>query len=191
MTTSASNQLSPPTLFPPKSLVLVGMPGSGKSTIGRKLSMRLRLPFIDSDQEIEAAAGMPIPQLFEKLGEPAFRDGERKVIARLLQQSRIILATGGGAFMNKSTRQNIKDKALSIWLKADVKLLVKRTSRTDDRPLLRGGDPSIILYNLLKKRESIYALADLAVTTDERPVEEMVERVILTLQTYLDSRHTP
>ena len=172
--------------YPPlsKSIVLIGMPGAGKSTIGRKLSTRLNIPFMDSDQEVEAAAGMTIPQIFEKLGEPAFREGERKVIARLLSGPRIVLSTGGGAFMNEMTRELILKDAVSIWLKADLEVLLQRTSRTNDRPLLAKGDPRAILMDLRAKREPVYALATLTVMSEDCPVEETTERVVQTLDTY-------
>ncbi len=121
----------------PKTLVLIGMPGAGKSSVGRRLASRLDCPFADSDQEIEKAAGMTIPQIFETYGEPAFRDGERKVIARLLGGEPKVLSTGGGAFMNEQTRALIKQEALSVWIQASFDTLFERVSRTDDRPLLR------------------------------------------------------
>src|SRR3954469_25257830 len=124
-----------------RSVVLVGMMGAGKSTIGRRLSVRLRLPFLDADTEIEAAAGMSIPDIFESHGEPDFRDGEARVIARLLDSGPTVIATGGGAFMREETRNRIRDKAVSIWLKADVDIIMKRVKRRADRPLLKTEDP--------------------------------------------------
>jgi len=172
--------------LPRKSIVLIGMPGSGKSTIGRKLAGRLGLPFADSDHEVEAAAGMRIPQIFEKLGEPAFREGERKVIARLLSGPQTILSTGGGAFMNDITRTLILQEALSIWLKADLEVLLQRTSRTNDRPLLAKGDPRTILMDLQAKREPVYAHATLTVQSEDCPVEETTERVERALISFLN-----
>src|SRR5947208_7127048 len=125
-----------------RSVVLVGMMGAGKSTIGRRLSSRLRLPFMDADTEIEAAAGMSIPDIFENHGEPHFRDGEARVIARLLEGGPAVLATGGGAFMREETRHRILDKAVSIWLKADADTIMKRVKRRADRPLLQTADPT-------------------------------------------------
>src|SRR5450432_568792 len=125
-----------------RSVVLVGMMGVGKSTIGRRLSSRLRLPFVDADMEIEAAAGMSIPDIFETHGEPHFRDGEARVIARLIDNGPGVLATGGGAFMREETRNRIHDKAVSIWLKADADTIMRRVKRRADRPLLRTADPA-------------------------------------------------
>src|SRR5262252_3272224 len=122
-------------------IVLVGMMGAGKSTVGRRLAARLRLPFIDADAEIEAAAGMSIPEIFEAHGEPHFRDGEARVIARLLQGGPAVLATGGGSFMREETRRRIGDKAVSIWLKADADVIMRRVRRRADRPLLQSADP--------------------------------------------------
>lgn len=178
----------PPVL---KSIVLIGMPGSGKSTVGRKLAHLMRLPFVDSDHEVEIAAGMSIPQIFEKLGEPAFRDGERKVIARLLGGPQVVLSTGGGAFMNEKTRTLIKDQAVSIWLKANLDVLLDRTSRTDDRPLLRNGDPRAILSNMMAVREPVYAGADLTVLSENQPVDTTTHRVLAAIKTYLSSTTDP
>src|SRR5580698_423724 len=124
-----------------RSVVLVGMMGAGKSTIGRRLSARLRLPFLDADSEIEAAAGMSIPDIFETRGEPDFRDGEARVIARLLDGGSCVLATGGGAFMREETRDRIRDRAISIWLKADADVIMRRVRRRADRPLLQTENP--------------------------------------------------
>ncbi len=172
-----------PTL--PRSLVLIGMPGSGKSTIGRKIAAALGLPFVDSDKEIEAAAGMTVPQIFAQLGEPTFRDGERKVIARLLEGERCVLSTGGGAFMDETTRALIKQKGLSLWLKADLAILVERTSRTHDRPLLQGGNPAEILQRLMAQREPIFAEADVTVITKENPINVTVAAALNALESHL------
>ncbi|MFA6279324.1 MAG: shikimate kinase [Bdellovibrionales bacterium] len=169
----------------PHSLVLIGMPGSGKSTIGRKVAARLDLPFTDSDTEIEAAAGMTVPQIFSQLGEPAFRMGERKVIARLLDGERCVLSTGGGAFMEETTRALIKQKGLSLWLKADLSILIERTSRTKDRPLLQGDNPAEILQNLMTKREPVFAQADLTVITGDNPIDVTVDAVVNALERHL------
>ena len=173
----------------PKSIVLIGMPGAGKSTIGRKLAAMLKLPFIDSDQEVETAANMSIPQIFERLGEPAFRDGERKVIARLLSGSPIVLSTGGGAFMNEQTRALIKDKGLSICLEASLDVLLDRTARSDDRPLLKKGNPKDILTDLMAQRGPVYALADLTVLSENVPVETTTQQVLAAIKNYLSATH--
>lgn len=162
----------------PKTLVLIGMPGAGKSSVGRRLASRLDCPFADSDQEIEKAAGMTIPQIFETYGEPAFRDGERKVIARLLGGEPKVLSTGGGAFMNEQTRALIKQEALSVWIQASFDTLFERVSRTDDRPLLRRGDPATILRELMRTREPVYAQADITVLSDESPLDVTATRIM-------------
>ncbi len=167
-----------------QTLVLIGMPGAGKSSVGRRLGALLGVPFVDSDQEIEKAAGMTIPQIFETYGEPAFRDGERKVIARLLDGEPKVLSTGGGAFMNEETRKLIKDKALSLWIKAPFDVLFERVSRTDDRPLLRKGDPATILRDLMRTREPVYEQADLTVQSDASPIDVMSQRILAALAAY-------
>src|ERR1700685_3945183 len=146
-----------------RSVVLVGMMGAGKSTIGRRLSARLRLPFLDADSEIEAAAGMSIPDIFEAHGEPHFRDGEARVIARLLDGGPAVLATGGGAFMREETRNRIGDKAVSIWLKADADIIMKRVKRRADRPLLQTAGPAATVGRLLEEREPVYQSANLMI----------------------------
>lgn len=171
----------------PKSIVLIGMPGSGKSTIGRKLAALLKLPFLDSDQEVEAAAHMSIPQIFETLGEPAFRDGERKVIARLLDGPTVILSTGGGAFMNEQTRHLIKDKALSVCLKASLDVLLERTARSDDRPLLKKGNPRDILASMIDTRGPVYEKADLTVSSENVPVETTAQNVLAAIRNFLST----
>src|SRR5215468_8345690 len=135
----------------PRLIVLVGMMGAGKSTVGRRLAARLRLPFIDADTEIEAAAGMTIPEIFEQHGEPHFRDGEARVIARLLDGEPAVLATGGGSFMREETRQRIGEKAISIWLKADPDVIMRRVKRRADRPLLQTADPATTVNRLLSE----------------------------------------
>lgn len=159
-------------------IVLVGLMGAGKTTVGRRLAAKLRVPFYDADEEIEAAANMRVSDFFETYGEAAFRDGERKVIARLLEGPPHVLATGGGAFMNDETRALVKEKALSIWLRADLDLLVKRTSLRNTRPLLRNGNPREILAKLLDERAPIYAQADLTVDSVEGPHSRTVDRVL-------------
>ncbi|MBX3455615.1 MAG: shikimate kinase [Ferrovibrio sp.] len=166
---------------PLKSLVLVGLMGAGKSSVGKRLASRLGLPFFDADAEIERAAGASIPDIFAEHGEAAFRDGERRVIARLLDQSPIVLATGGGAFMNDDTRARIRACGFSIWLKAELDVLVRRTARRSNRPLLHAGDPRSILETLMAQRYPIYAEADLTVITGDGPHEDVVERIIAAL----------
>ena len=161
-----------------RSVVLVGMMGAGKSTIGRRLSLRLRLPFLDADTEIEAAAGMSIPDIFEARGEPDFRDGEARVIARLLDSGPGVLATGGGAFMREETRNRIRDKAISIWLKADADIIMRRVKRRADRPLLQTADPEATVGRLLREREPIYQYADLTVWSRDVPHERIVDECI-------------
>ena len=146
-----------------RSLVLVGMMGAGKSSVGRKLATRLVLPFVDADTEIEAAAGMTIPEIFEVRGEPEFRSGEARVIARLLDGVPGVLATGGGAYMNAETRKLIGQKGVSIWLKAEFDILMRRIRRRTDRPLLHTADPDTTLKRLINERYPFYALADLTI----------------------------
>ncbi len=168
-----------------RSIVLVGMPGSGKSSIGRRLGRRLGLDFADADTEIERAANMTIPELFQTKGEAEFRKGEQKVIARLLENGPQVIATGGGAFMNADTRARIKEKGLSIWLKADVETLLKRIKRKSNRPLLQNADPEGTLRNLLAAREATYAEAELTITSCEVQHEEVVEAIVNLLDTSL------
>jgi shikimate kinase len=156
----------------PRSVVLVGMMGAGKSSIGRRLAARLVVPFVDADSEIEAAAGMTIPEIFAKHGEPYFRAGEARVIARLLDAGPQVLATGGGAVMDPSTRQLIASKSLSVWLKADVEVLLRRTKRRGERPLVDQ------IKTLLPLREPFYALADLTVQSREEPHDAIVEELV-------------
>lgn len=153
------------------------------------MAKRLELPFVDSDREIEASAGMNVTQIFETLGEPAFREGERKVIARLLEGPVCVLSTGGGAFIQPETRALIKTKGISVWLRADFEVLFERVSRKpDNRPLLKKGDPATILRELMEKREKIYAQADLTILSDRGPVETAVERIIEKLNPYLEKQ---
>ena len=161
-----------------RSIVLVGMMGAGKSTIGRRMAARLRLPFLDADIEIEAAAGMSIPDIFETHGEPHFRDGEARVIARLLDNGPAVIATGGGAFMREETRARIRDKAVSIWLKADADVIMKRVKRRADRPLLQTEDPAATVSRLLEVREPVYQTADLTIWSRDVPHERIVDECI-------------
>jgi shikimate kinase len=168
-----------------RSVVLVGMMGAGKSTIGRRLAARLHLPFLDADIEIEAAAAMSIPEIFETHGEPHFRDGEARVIARLLDSGPAVIATGGGAFMREETRDRVRDKAISIWLKADVDVIMKRVRRRADRPLLQTEDPTGTVSRLLEVREPLYATADLTIGSRDVPHDRIVDECIDALRTRL------
>jgi len=159
----------------PRSVVLVGMMGAGKSSIGRRLASRLGVPFVDADTEIESAAGMTIPEIFEKHGEPYFRAGEARVIARLLDQGPQVLATGGGAVMDPHTSELIRAKGISVWLKADLDVLLKRTKRRNDRPLADR------IKDLMPEREPIYALSDIVVQSRDEPHETIVDEIIAAL----------
>ena len=155
--------------------------GAGKTKIGRRLAARLNLPFFDSDTEIEAAAGETIEEIFRYRGEAAFRDGERRVIARLLAQPTHVLATGGGAFMDPVTRARIAERGVSIWLRADLDTLFARVSRRTNRPLLRQPDPRAVLAELIERRYPVYAEADIVVDSGEGPIEATTTRVIAAL----------
>ncbi|MGB6397714.1 MAG: shikimate kinase [Bradyrhizobium sp.] len=159
-------------------IVLVGMMGAGKSTIGRRLAARLGMPFLDADSEIEAAAGMSISDIFEVHGEPHFRDGEARVIARLLDGGAAVLATGGGAFMREDTRNRVGAKAVSIWLKADADIIMRRVRRRADRPLLQTADPEAAVGRLISEREPIYQHADLTIWSREVPHEKVVDECV-------------
>jgi len=164
-----------------KTIALVGLMGVGKSSIGRRLAGALGVPFRDADAEVEAAAGRSIADIFAEYGEPAFREGERKVIARLLDEAPHVLATGGGAFMNEQTRALIKDKAVSVWLKGDLELLAKRIARKTDRPLVAGKDPLTVLNEQAAVRYPVYAEADIVVETGETPHQAAVEAILTAL----------
>src|SRR5713101_8155235 len=182
---SASQEAEITAALGKRSIVLVGMMGAGKSTIGRRLSARLRLPFIDADMEIEAAAGMSVPDIFETHGESHFRDGEARVIARLLDSGPAVLATGGGSFMREETRSRISGKAVSIWLKADADVIMRRVKRRADRPLLQTADPAATVGRLLDEREPVYQYADLTVASRDVPPEKIVEECIEVLHARL------
>ena len=177
--------MSPNPALRARTIALVGLMGVGKSTIGRKLAAALDLPFSDADQEIEKAAGRTISEIFAERGEDEFRAGERRVISRLLEGGPHVLATGGGAFMNPQTRQLIKDKAISVWLKADLDVLVRRCSRKDTRPLLAGKDVRQVLQDLMHERYPVYAEADVALETDDRPAHAAVDSLIKALEDHL------
>ena len=161
-----------------RSLVLVGMMGAGKSSVGRKLAMRLALPFVDADTEIETAAGMTIPEIFQKRGEPEFRSGEARVIARLLDNGPQVLATGGGAYMNPETRGLIAQKGVSVWLKAEFDVLMRRIKRRSDRPLLQMPDPAATLQSLMDERYPVYAQADVTIESRDVSHEVVVDETI-------------
>ena len=171
-----------------RTITLVGLMGVGKSSVGRRLANALDLPFKDADVEIEAAAGRSIPDIFAEMGEPAFREGERRVIARLLENPPHVLATGGGAFMNDETRALIKERSISVWLKADLEVLVRRVSRKDSRPLLSGKDPLEVLTELAEKRYPIYAEADITVETGDTAHHVTVDQVIRALTAFLEEQ---
>ena len=168
-----------------RSVVLVGMMGAGKSSIGRRLGLRLGIPFVDADTEIEKAAGMNIPDIFAAHGEPDFRAGEARVIARLLESAPQVLATGGGAYMNADTRALIAAKGISIWLKADYDVLMRRIRRRHDRPLLKTDDPGATLRKLMDVRYPVYALADLTVQSREVPHDKIVDEIVIALAGHL------
>jgi shikimate kinase len=174
--------MSPPMNVEPalrqRTIALVGLMGAGKTSVGRRLAQALGLPFRDADEEVERAAGRSVSEIFAELGEPTFRDGERRVIARLLDMPPHVLATGGGAFMNAETRRLISDRATSVWLKADIELLVRRVTRKNDRPLLQGRDPHAVLRALAEERHPIYALADITVESVESPHHASVQAII-------------
>jgi shikimate kinase len=168
-------------------VVLVGMMGVGKSSVGRKLAALLHMPFVDADEEIENAAQMSIPEIFERFGEPYFRDGERRVIARLIDGpgTRGVIATGGGAFVNDVTRALILDKAVAVWLDSDVETLLERVSRKDNRPLLKQGNPREILIRLKAEREATYAQAPIHVQSTGGPHTRTVQAVLKGIEAWL------
>lgn len=166
-------------------IVLVGMMGVGKSTVGRKLAQLLGLPFADADEEIEGAAQMSVAEIFERFGEAYFRDGERRVIARLLEAGPSVLATGGGAFVQPDTRALILERGIAVWLDSDVATLLDRVSRRDTRPLLKDGNPREILARLKAERESAYAQAPIKVMSQPGPHGDTVNRILQELAAWL------
>lgn len=168
-------------------ILLVGMMGAGKTTVGRRLAARLGLAFVDSDAEIETAAGMSIPDIFATRGEADFRAGEARVIARLLREHGGVIATGGGAFMNEDTRALVRDLAISIWIKAEFELLFARVSKRATRPLLQTPDPRRTLKALIDARYPTYGLADITVISRDVPHDAVVEDLIVQLARYLEA----
>ena len=164
-----------------RTITLVGLMGCGKSSIGRRLAQRLELTFVDADDEIERAAGKTINDIFADHGEQLFRDGERKVIARLLAGGPQVLATGGGAYMNAETRRNIHRAGTSVWLRAELPILLRRVLKRDNRPLLKGGDPETVLRRLMAVRYPIYAEADLVMESRDVPHEVIVDEILASL----------
>ena len=170
-----------------RSIVLVGMMGAGKSSVGRKLSHRLGLSFVDADNAIEEAHRMTIPEIFETYGEPYFRAGEAKVIARLLENGPQVLATGGGAFMNEDTRALIRKQGVSVWLKADFDILMRRIRRRADRPMLKTADPAATLKALMEIRYPVYATADVIVQSRDVPHEVIADEIVAALARHLST----
>jgi shikimate kinase len=161
-----------------KSIALIGLMGAGKSTVGRRLAKRLGLPFADADAEIEAAAGLTITEIFERYGEAHFREGERRVLARLIEGPARVIATGGGAFMNDETRALILERCIAVWLDAEVETLAERVGRRDHRPLLKGEDPAALLHRLAAIRNPVYAEAHLTIRSGALPHEATVDRIV-------------
>ena len=168
-----------------RGVVLVGLMGAGKSSVGRRLAKRLGLTFNDADQEIEKSADCTIDEFFERHGEAAFRTGERKVIARLLDGPPHVLATGGGAFMDPEIRAAIREHGISVWLRADLDILLERVTRRGNRPLLKRGNPREIIAKLMAERDPVYAMADLTVKSVQGPHEEIVERIVSALKNHV------
>ena len=166
-------------------VILIGLMGAGKSSLGKRLAGRLRVDFCDADTEIELAAKMSIKDIFDAYGEAYFRDGERRVVARMLKEGCRVLATGGGAFMNEQTRANIAANGISLWLNAELDVLMRRVRRRTDRPLLRGPDPEGTMRKLMDIRYPVYALADIAVMSADLSHDEVLEDVMLALELYL------
>jgi len=174
--------LSPLSGLQNQTIVLIGLMGAGKSTIGRRLATRLHVPFVDADQEIETAADMTVTEIFERFGEAHFRDGERRVIARLIDGEAKVVATGGGAFMQDETRALILERATAVWLDADLDVLAERVRRRDGRPLLKDKDPRVVLADLAKVRNPVYALAPVRVRSQPLPHDATVDAIIKALE---------
>ena len=170
----------------PRTVALVGLMGAGKSANGKRLAARLGLPFVDADNEIERAAGCSIAEFFERHGEAAFRAGERRVIARLLDDPVHLMSTGGGAYIDSETRALMRGKALTVWLRAELNVLYDRVKKRSHRPLLRQGDPREILAGLMTKRHPIYAEADIIVDSTAQPVDRTTDEVIAAVRHYVE-----
>jgi len=181
---TAETAETPPAVTPKQTIVLVGLMGAGKTTVGRRLARALNIDFVDADAEIEKAAGCTIPEIFEKFGEASFREGERKVISRLLDEAPKVLATGGGAFMNDETRAAVKAKGTSVWLDAEIPILLERVSRKNNRPLLKTGNPEEILTKLAAERNPVYAEADIRVLSNGGAHEIVVDKIIDALKAW-------
>ncbi|MGE0847016.1 MAG: shikimate kinase [Flavobacteriaceae bacterium] len=184
----ASDPATVAELLADRSIVIVGMMGAGKSSVGRRLASRLSIPFTDADHEIEVAAGQSIPEIFENYGEAHFRDGEKRVIERLLRSGPQVLATGGGAWMDADTRARVGETGVSVWIKADIDLLMRRVRRRSNRPLLQNDDPEGTMRALMEKRYPVYALADITVVSQDAPHETVVGEICEELAGFLSSR---
>lgn len=171
-----------------RSIVLVGLMGAGKTSVGRRLAKRLELPFVDADEEIVRAAGLTVPEIFDRFGEQAFRDAERRAIARLLDEDAMVLATGGGAFLDATTREAIANRGVSVWLRADLDVLHDRTVGRRHRPLLNSGDPRATLAALMAARYPVYALANITVDSINGPIDQTVDRVEAAVAEWLSRR---
>ncbi len=169
-----------------RSIVLIGLMGAGKTTVGRRLAKRLGLPFVDADHEIERAAGKSIEEIFAEDGEEFFRAGEERVIARLLENGPQVLATGGGAWMREATRERVKERGISVWLKADLDVLMERVLRRPGRPLLKNDNPRAVMERLIEERYPVYALADITVESCNKPHNVVVGRIIRALADWLE-----
>jgi len=167
-------------------IVLVGMMGAGKTSIGRRLAAALHIPFLDADAEIEKAANLTISEIFEHYGEEHFREGERRVVARLLASGPAVLATGGGAFINEETRERCKQAGVSVWLKAEPSVLIERVRKKGNRPLLDDADPEGVIRRLLREREPIYAQADIVIHSREGPHHAVVAEIVAALRRHLE-----
>ncbi len=170
-----------------RSIVMVGLMGAGKTSVGRRLAVKLGVPFLDADAEIEKAAGKSIPEIFADHGEESFRSGESKVISRLLECGPQVLATGGGAFMNAETRGNVAENGISVWLRAELPLLLQRVARRSNRPLLHGKDPETVMRALMDERYPVYELADITVESRDVPHDAIVADTIAALARFADA----
>ncbi len=172
-------------------IVLVGMMGAGKTSIGRRLANLLHMPFLDADAEIEKAANLTIPEIFAQYGEAHFREGEERVVARLLAGGPAVIATGGGAFMSEATRAACRENGVTVWLRADVPVLLERVRKKANRPLLNNPDPEAVLRRLLTEREPIYRLADIVIASRDGPHQTVIAELIAALDDALSRRKRP